>query len=438
MDRRQFLNVSARSALAATLAPLLDCAFASTAQAQSQSDYKALVCLFMSGGMDGNNLLIPMDERYSDYAAARGNLTMSRSALQPLVMSSNQQYGANPLMPKLAASFNRREAAFLANVGTLPKKVNKTTAANQSLLPVNMFSHASQIGEWSTSVTQAVADTGWAGRIADLYTQGKMPAVVSTAGYQLMGQAARSRLGSASDGSNAVNVLNAISSLTPYISNCETGVSTDPIAAYVSDFQGNFLEQTKCITDAFLAGASLTTVFPGSSIGQQLQAVAQMIKGRSTHDTKRQIFICVDGGYDTHNAQLTAASAYFSRIDDAVGSFVASLHELGVYEQVSLFSASDFGRSLRPNATNGSDHAWGNHHFIVGGGVNGGQIYGSFPSLKLGGDDDLSVIGTWIPTTSSTQYTSTMASWLGVSESDLNTVFPERQNFPQQNLGFYS
>ena len=437
MNRRDLMKVSLKAMAASGLAPLLQGLAPLSIQAEGEPDYRAIVCFFMAGGMDGNNLLIPMDFQYQDYAGGRGVLAQAKSSLNPLSQTSTGRlFGTHNLMPQLAQLFNQKHAAFVANVGTLPKPVTKATATAPGLLPINMYSHASQIGEWDTAVTQGIASTGWAGRVADLYGSGAMPVVVSTAGNNLMGQGAKTQLGTASDGASAVAVLNTLSTLTAYLTQAEQGGNTDPIREHIAAFQGGFLGQTKVITDAFSAGSGLKTTFPSTSIGQQLQTVVQMVNGRSVHDTKRQIFICVDGGYDTHTDQLSMSNRYFSRIDDALASFSRGMQEIGMFENVTLFSASDFGRSLRTNSGNGSDHAWGNHHFVLGGAVQGGDVFGTFPSLALGGDDDLSTIGTWIPTTSSTQYVSTTTGWLGVAESDLNMIFPERTNFAQPRLKF--
>lgn len=387
--------------------------------------------------MDGNNLVVPLDSRYDLYAQPRSAICVPRGNLKALKPTSKgESFGLNPLLPKVSAMYNSGEVAVLANVGTLPHVVKKSPDLPSSLLPINMYSHAAQIGEWYTSSTQTVLNTGWAGRVSDLMRQGAMPTVVSTAGFQLIGQGASGSFGTVSDGAAAVSTLNALAEVSSYLQLCEGGTSSSIVQKHLAQFQAGFLNQSRVFSDAFLAGAGLQTSFPTSSIGQQLQTVVQMIKGRQTHDTKTQIFICVDGGYDSHSDQNSMAGAYLSRLDEAFSSYSKALQEIGMYNNVTLFTASDFGRTLKSNSTAGSDHAWGNHQMIIGGAVRGGDLYGTFPDLTLGGPDDLAGIGTWIPTTSSTQYAATMVNWLGMPTSALGNVFPELANYDQPLLRF--
>ncbi len=437
MNRRSFVTQSTRALACAGLGPIIQQLAGTRLIAQATDGYKAIVCVFLGGGIDGNNLVVPMDDRYSSYAQPRSAICVPRGQLNVLKPTSKgEAFGLNPRLPKVSAMYNSGEVALLANVGTLPHVVKKSPDLSPSLLPINMYSHAAQIGEWYTSSTQTVLNTGWAGRVSDLLRQGSMPTVVSTAGFQLIAQGAAGSFGTVSDGAAAVSTLNALAEVAPYLQLCEGGTSSSIVQKHLAQFQAGFLNQSRLFSDAFLAGAGLQTTFPNSSIGQQLQTVVQMINGRRVHDTKTQIFVCVDGGYDSHSDQNSMAGAYLSRLDEAFSSYAKGLQEIGMYNNVTMFTASDFGRSLQANATAGSDHAWGNHHMIVGGAVRGGDLYGTFPDLTLGGPDDLAGIGTWIPTTSSTQYAATLVRWLGMPTSDLASVFPELANYDQPLLRF--
>ncbi len=441
MDRRQFLKRSMQFAGSMSASGALGQLFTSAAMAQSTSSYKAVVCLFLAGGLDSNNLIVPRDDAYAKYTASRGNLAYGKDALLSLKQTSKgRSFGLHPAMAQTAALYNQGYAAVLANTGPLARPTTKNDFTQSLMLPNDLFSHSGQQAEWNTSISQGASPTGWAGRVADAIAStngsGKMPAVVSTSGFSLMGQGANTTEATASDGLNTANLLSAIANVQSYMVNGETGTMPDPVQGYVSSTQQGFLATAKTINDVYQSGSGLRTMFPSTPIGQQLAAVAQMIKGRTAHDTNRQIFVCTDGGYDTHVNQLQVSQASLYALDQAISAFTAAMQELGMFGNVTLFTVSDFSRTLLQNTSFGSDHGWGGHHLIVGGAVKGGDVYGTFPSLVAGGDEDCSTLGVWIPTTSTSQYTATLSSWLGVPGSKLATIFPELSNFPNQTVGF--
>jgi len=186
-----------------------------------------------------------------------------------------------------------------------------------------------------------------------------------------------------------------------------------------------------------LQTSSLKTVFPsGNSLAAQLQTVANVMSVRSQLGLTRQIFFCDFGSFDTHGMQLETQQALLQQLSQAVLAFYQATQELGIAQNVTTFTASEFGRTLNPSGTDGSDHAWGNHHFVLGGGVQGGKFYGTFPSLVLGSENDANSRGTLIPTTAISQYGATLAQWFGVSAANLPTVFPNIGNFATSNIGF--
>ncbi|MGO4212976.1 DUF1501 domain-containing protein, partial [Terriglobus sp. YAF25] len=262
------------------------------------------------------------------------------------------------------------------------------------------------------------------------------PIVVSTSGWQLLGSGTTTELASIGAGNGAVAVLNALQSLTPSLNQMDSTQGSNSLSNAISEMQSGHLSTTKLLLDAASTGSSIQTKFPNTDIGQQLQVIAQMINGRSRFDVNRQIFLSSVSGYDTHTLQLPMQASNLADLDGAVGAFAAAMQEINMFDQVTLFTMTDFARSHLVNSGGGTDHAWGNHHLIVGGAVKGGDMYGTFPSLVIGGDDDFATNGLWIPTTSGSQYAATLAQWLGVQSKDLSNVFPELSNFSKSTLGF--
>jgi uncharacterized protein (DUF1501 family) len=417
------------------------------ALAQTTSDYKALVCIFMLGGNDGNNLLVPFDKTgYSNYAAIRGGLALPQNTL--LQLSSEPNFSLHPSLPEVQALFNSGSATFVANVGTLLSPVTAAQyQAKQVATPANLFSHPDQILEWHNQMQNSQGATGWAGRMADKinvqFNPGSLvPMIASVSGEALFCNGSESTPVSVATTGPTSPICSDTSAYcvgrgqaAQQFSTFSSGVS---LVQADNTITSNAYTYNAALTNAMGAVAPLKTVFPTTvnNFGLQLQEIAKIIQVRSALGINRQIFFVSAGNFDTHSNQLHLQVDLLAELSSALGAFYQALQEMNLTDSVTAFTCSDFGRTLQPNSAGGSDHAWGNHHLVVGGAVKGGKIYGTFPTLALGGPDDAGQNGRWVPTTSSSQYASTLAQWFGLPASDLPYVLPYIGNFSTNNLGF--
>lgn len=452
MSRRQFLSAAARTLGSASLLGSLG--YMGQAEAASTSGYRALVYLYLSGGNNGFNTVVPNSTAgHATYANSRGGLAISRSSLLSLngTASDGQAYGLHASCPEMRSLFNSGKLAVLNNVGTLVRPVTATQARSGLVpLPSHLFSHLDQEVQWYTSIADGLGRQGWAGRIADLYQrQGHRPGLamnIAVAGSNYWQDGASSV--PYIIGNDGAPVLNNFF----YGSNYRNGrrreamvnlinqASADPslLMREYAGIQNSAIEKVSVVTNAQNAAGSLTTSFPGylgdSGLGGQLAQVARCIKAHNQLGDSRQIFYVVLTGFDTHNGELDRQRDLLRILSQNLQTFWTAMNEIGEQNNVTLFTGSDFGRGLRSNG-DGSDHAWGNHQFVLGGAVRGGQYYGRMPSLVLDGADDIGS-GRIIPTTSTDQYAATLANWFGVAASELPGLFPNLPNFPTQNLGF--
>ena len=447
-SRRKFLNISCRSLGTLGAASLMSRFSEVNALAQSScpTDYKALVCIFLFGGNDGNNTVVPIStpsnpaNSYSNYSQVRGGLALPASSLNVIGNSKGDQYGLHPSLTELASLYNNnRNVAVMVNVGTLVTPLTQAQYKNQqAAIPSNLFSHLDQQTEWQTALAQGSGATGWGGRVADAMqgcnTSG-FPTIVSVGGNNLFNTGAQTNpatvtagqvLGLQGFSTSAANVarLSALQSLLTF----DNGVSLVQASNAIAS---SGLNQATVLNQALAGGKALTTVFPNTSLGSQLSQVAKIINVRSQLGMRRQIFFAYLGGFDTHDLELNDQGTGLAQVSQAMKAFHDATVEMGTADQVVIFTESDFGRTLQPSggSTLGTDHAWGSHHFVMGGAVKGGDIYGTFPTLQLSGPDDANNRGVWIPTTSLDQYGASLATWFGVDPSKLGTVFPNLANF---------
>jgi uncharacterized protein (DUF1501 family) len=429
---------------------------------QAASDYRALVCVFLNGGNDGNNMFVSLDQ-YSAYSTARNaaGLAIPQASFLPVSPVSGGSYGFHPSMPEMQNLFNQGKLAMLCNNGPLVEPLTRTTYQNGTgKKPLQLFSHSDQVGLFQTAIANTVSQTGWGGRLADktasLNGGASFPNNVSIAGVNLFLTGVDTRqLAVADSGTSLANVL--ILNNAPGATSAE---STSRLAAFneMRSFDNQFklikaasdTRSSSIQTDNALStvNPNLATVFPNTGLARQLKQVALLIKACTDPtagiNMKRQVFFTQIGGFDTHSAQLTGQGTLLTQVSQAINAFYSATVELGLQDKVTLFTLSDFSRTLQPSgsgaATVGSDHAWGNNHMIVGGSVMGHTLYGTYPNLTPGGPDDTdggtSPRGRWIPTTSVEQYASTLATWYGLSPTDLPAVFPLIGRFSSSNLGF--
>jgi uncharacterized protein (DUF1501 family) len=415
------------------------------ALAQTTTDYKALVCIFMFGGNDANNMLIPFDTQgYQNYSTIRAGLALPQNTLLQLTPQPN--FALHPSMPEVQSLFNSGHAAFLANVGTLLSPTTRAQyQAKQVVPPNNLFSHPDQQLEWQNQI-QNSSGTGWGGRIADKmntqYNPGALvPMIASLSGDALFCNGTSttpvsvSSSGPSSPYCSDHAYCNGRQQTAQQFATLNSGVS---LIQADNGITSNAYTYNATLTKVLGAATPLKTVFPTTAnpFGAQLQEVANLIQVQSALGVTRQIFFVGAGNFDTHGGQLETQAALLALLSPALGAFYQALQEMNLANSVTAFTCSDFARTLQPNSAGGSDHAWGSHHIILGGAVQGGKIYGTFPTLALGGPDDASSNGRWVPTTASAQYASTLAQWFGLQASDLPYVLPYLSNFTTNNLGF--
>jgi uncharacterized protein (DUF1501 family) len=468
-SRRDFLRTSGCALGGMALASSIDTfGIVHALTPQTATTYKALVCVFLNGGNDGNNMLVSLDqydgpagslvEGYSNVRAASG-LAIAQASLLPVSPASGGSYGFHPNMPEMQNLFNQGKLAVLCNNGPLVEPLTRTTYQNGTgKKPLQLFSHSDQVGLFQTAIANTVSQTGWAGRLADrtvgLNGSATFPNNVSIAGVNLFLSGVDTRqLAVADSNTSLANVLQLIMSGTTS-EQASRLVSFNELRTLDHNFKlvkaASDTRSSSIQTDNALSSVNptLATVFPNTSLGRQLKQVALLIKACTDPtagiNMKRQIFFTQIGGFDTHSAEINGQGNLLTQVSQAISAFYAATVELGIQDQVTTFTMSDFGRTFQPAGTGvtvvGTDHAWGNHELIVGGAVLGHTLYGAYPTLRLGGPDDTdggtNPRGRWIPTTSVEQYAATLATWYGLSSADLTAVFPLIGRFATPNLGF--
>ncbi len=445
-SRREFLRDAVRSVSAAgALGAMGKFGEMNALAVNANLPYQALVCIYLAGGNDGHNMVIPVtttQQNYSLYQQGRGGLALAQGSLVP-VHNGNDTYGLHPKLAELGALYNQGASpvAVVANVGMLVKQIDRNlyNSNNSAIVPNALFSHSDQSSQWQTSIPTGLGSTGWGGRVADqlasLNAGAKFPAMASTSGASLFVTGQQSFAATVPAGTaQLLNVGNqarllGLQQLVTFDNGLQLVQASNSTLTRGLNYASSL--------NAALNGVTLTTAFPANNpLATQLQTVARIIKVQNTLGLSRQIFFCQLGGFDTHGSQLVQQDALLQQLSQAMAAFYQATVDIGMQNAVTTFTSSEFGRTLTPNSGGGTDHAWGSHHFVMGGGVKGGKFYGQFPDLHVGGPNDANSRGTLIPSTSVDQYAATMATWFGVQPQNLGSVFPNLANFNQTDLGF--
>ncbi len=410
------------------------------------SDYRALVCVFLFGGNDSFNMVVPRsDAEYNVYATARQNLALAQGDLLPItpITSDGAQYGLHPSMSAMQTLFESNRAAFIVNVGPLIEPTTKDQFANESVaVPPQLFSHNDQQNQWQSLRGQEPSKTGWAGRTADLLRLNVANQQLAT-NISLFGN----QLALAAD--DTVAYAMGPNGPIPFTGFGDAGISLErrlafervigasydsPYERAFADIQQRAVQTVDRVNSALANAQTLTTVFPDSPLADQLNTVARLISVRAQLQMERQIFFVATGGFDSHDDQIQDQPGLLENVSESINAFYNATVELGISDAVTTFTQSDFGRTLTSNG-DGTDHGWGGNQLIVGDAVRGREFYGTYPRLEIDGPDDVRG-GRMIPTTSADQYAATLGKWIGVPDADLEHVAPHIGNFVERDLGF--
>ncbi len=444
MNRRKFLKASSAAAAFAA------CPGVAISQGIGTSapfpEYKALVCVFMLGGNDSFNMVVPRSgAEYNVYAASRQNLAIDQNALLTInpMTPDTAQYGLHPSMTGMQSLFEASRAAIISNVGPLVEPTSKDDFMNKSVaLPPQLFSHNDQQDQWQSLKGISQSNTGWAGRIADLIRTNVVGQQIGT-NASLFGnvlfQSAEDTIAYVMGPNGPIQFDGFADSgvLLEQRLAFERIISADYSSIYERGFaeiQRRAVATADLVTDAIEQAPTINTEFPNSQLGRQLNTVARLIAARDDLQMQRQIFFVAAGGFDSHDNQNQDQPGLLGDISTSIAAFYDATVEIGASDLVTTFTQSDFGRTLTSNG-DGTDHAWGGNQLVIGDAVRGRDMYGLYPRLEIGGPDDVGG-GRMIPTTSADQYAATLAKWFGIPDLDLDVIAPNVDNFANNDIGF--
>ena len=457
LKRRDFLKMALATATGMMPVLSLPAGIGQARAATFAGGYKALVCVYLAGGNDAFNMFIPQStSEYNAYAAARLNLAVPQNQILPVIpatYSDGANYGFHPNMPELHELFNQAKLATIANVGALIRPITKTEYESATVdVPAQLFSHNDQTDLWMTGHANGTTGQGWAGRMMDLFYPGAVSAPIPSPNISIAGN----NLWQVGNDIRAYEVHpGGVESLyfpwhagpvrldqayqNVYELSLSTNSSNKMVKAHAL-IQQRQIQYSDILKTALSNAPDFTRPFGTESLHEQLEMVAKLIAVKDDLDTNimRQVFFVQLDGWDTHAAQNadvpSGHPSLLGQLSQALDVFYAALVELGLENQVTTFTASEFGRSLTPNG-DGTDHGWGSHSLVMGGAVAGNDIYGAMPELSTNSGDAVES-GRIIPTTSVDQYGATLAHWFGIEPSELSELFPNLGNFSSTDIGF--
>lgn len=445
ISRRKFLGEASCAAVGTTtlFSSIMNLGMASALSRPmvrpGSGNYKAMVCILLSGGNDSYNMLIPNGAEYSSYSTVRTNLAIPQDevlGLSPL--TPGMSLGLHPAMPRMQQKFQEGKLACIANVGTLVEPTTKQQILNSAVqIPVGLFSHSDQQMQWQTSIPQERTTKGWAGKMADMLqsmnTNQDVSMNISLSGNNIY-QSGNTAIPYAINPDNGSIGILGYDAPDVFHQLMTSGVNSLLNQEYQDVFKQSYANVIKNSVDSnarFNAAVGeespFTTVFSDNYVSNSMQMIARTIAAQEELGMQRQTFFLSVGGWDNHDELLNNQAELLTILDNALGEFYSALDEVNMNDCVTTFTISDFARTMTSNG-NGTDHAWGGHCMILGDAVNGQEIYGTYPELALGSNDEVGG-GVYIPTTSVDEYFAELALWFGVSPFDLPVLLPNIGNF---------
>ncbi len=444
VTRRKFISHACSLGVASTpiASSLLSLGAARRVSAQTLPDYKAMVCILLAGGNDSFNMVVPNDsDQYLQYASIRSDLALQQSDLLPLagLTDDGRRYALHPGMPEVQQLYNEGDLALMANVGTMIEPVDALAVENGSAkLPLGLLSHSDQIAQWQTALPGERSVNGWGGRLADLFdgvnfTNGISMNVslsgtnvfqsgITTGAYSIDAEGDGAvGIGGYDDGSEFGTFQKSV---------IDSMLAVDHQNLFRAEYSRRLrssIDSQRVFVDALQGVPAPLSPFSDNEFSQSLRQISRVIAARDQLGVSRQTFFITVGGWDHHDELLDNQAGMFPLLSAGLKEFRDALLELGVFDDVTTFTMSDFGRTLTSNGR-GSDHGWGGHQLMMGGSVSGQTMYGNYPLLSPNSPLDIGR-GIYVPTTSVDMYFAELALWFGVPESDLAMVLPNVREF---------
>lgn len=441
MNRRTFLSYCMKGGASVAALTQLQLQAFQGSLSYSFDDHKALVCVFLYGGNDSLNMLVPIEgEKRSLYEASRQNLAVANALQLSPVTDIAGGVGLHPAMDPIKSLFDNQDLAFVSGVGSLIVPTTKADYQNETVpLPKHLFSHNDQQATWMHGREKVSLNSGWGARLLERIEQGNsFVNNISLAGTNLWQTSVNLTPFSLHQrGVSRINPINGDGNRAAHVRSLMNRVlaqSSHPLASAYGTKMQKAITNTEAMNSAIESSDDLSTFFSDTSLSQQLHTVAKSISVRQTLDAKRQIYFVSMGGFDTHDNQLTTHPALLGALSQSLSEFNAAISSINANDDVTLFTMSDFGRTLTSNG-DGTDHGWAGNQIVMGGAVNGGEIYGSFMTQHLDGPNDTRG-GRLIPQVANEQYFASLARWFGLDNSELVDIFPNLANFNSHTLPF--